>query len=41
MMHPNTSNNHGKFVPDGLVDNSSNGTFVIYRGSTGTIQINK
>jgi hypothetical protein len=36
LKHPNASGDHAKFVPDGIVDTSSNGTFVIYRGSTGT-----
>jgi hypothetical protein len=41
MKHPCASGNHAKFVPDGLIDTSTNGTFVIYRGGTGTTQIHK
>jgi hypothetical protein len=41
LKHPNASSDHAKFVPDGIVDTSTNGTFVIYRGSTGTNEIHK
>jgi hypothetical protein len=41
LKHPDSSRDHAKFVPDGIVDTSTNGTFVIYRGSTGTTEINK
>lgn len=39
--HPDCSSSHCKIYADGIVDTSTNGTFVIYRERSGFVPINQ
>jgi hypothetical protein len=39
LKHPNASGSHATFIPNGVIDTSSNGTYIIHRGTSGLSEI--